>query len=82
MWTPGISETMWRHLAIEADCGDANLMKPLFCIPLVTGACAIAVTLLAWILGGKQEDIGSAIGGVAGLNYRPQDFYVHFERSP
>lgn len=42
-------------------------MKPSFCILFVTGACAIAATLLAWMWGGKQEDIGSAIGGVAGF---------------
>ena len=42
-------------------------MKPSFHILLFTGACAIAATFLAWIWGGKQEDVGSAIGGVAGF---------------
>lgn len=42
-------------------------MKPSLCILLVTGACASAATLLAWMWGGKQEDVGSAIGGVAGF---------------
>lgn len=42
-------------------------MKPSFYILLVTGACAIAATLLAWMWGGKQEDVGSAIGGFIGF---------------
>lgn len=42
-------------------------MKPSFCILLVTGGCAIAASLLAWMWGGKQEDVGSAVGGVVGF---------------
>lgn len=45
----------------------SNSMKQSFYILFVTGACAIAATFLAWVWGGKQEDVGSAIGGVAGL---------------
>ncbi|QEG00752.1 hypothetical protein Mal15_48240 [Stieleria maiorica] len=42
-------------------------MKQAFYILLATGACAIAGTLLAWLHGGQQEDVGSAIAGGAGF---------------
>jgi cyanate permease len=47
--------------------GDLRSMKQSFYILSVTGASAIAATLFAWIQGNKQEDVGSAIGGVAGF---------------
>ena len=42
-------------------------MKQSFYILFATGTCAIAGTLIAWISGGQQEDVGSAIGGIAGF---------------
>lgn len=42
-------------------------MKQSFYILLVTGAFAIAATALAWLVGGKQEDVGCAIGGLVGF---------------
>ncbi|MCO8123989.1 hypothetical protein NHH03_19755 [Stieleria sp. TO1_6] len=42
-------------------------MKQSFTILLATGSCAIAATFLAWIWGGQQEDVGTAIGGIVGL---------------
>jgi cyanate permease len=42
-------------------------MKQSFYILFVTGAFAIAATFVAWVWGGKQEDVGGAIGGVVGF---------------
>ena len=42
-------------------------MKQLLFILIVTGAFAIAATFLAWALGGKQEDVANAIGGILGF---------------
>ncbi len=42
-------------------------MKLSFCILIATGACAIAATILAWAWGGRQEDVGSAVGGAVGF---------------
>jgi hypothetical protein len=42
-------------------------MKQSFFILTITGLSAIAAMLLAWVHGGKQEDVACAIGGVVGL---------------
>lgn len=42
-------------------------MKRSFSILTVTGVFAIAATLLAWMHGGKQEDVACAIGGIIGF---------------
>lgn len=42
-------------------------MKQSFYILFATGTSAIAGTLFAWMCGGRQEDAGSAIGGVVGF---------------
>ena len=42
-------------------------MKHSFFILTVTGVFAIAATLLAWVHGGKQEDVACAIGGIVGF---------------
>jgi hypothetical protein len=65
-----------RQLTFAAELGryptentrtNVNSMKQSFYVLFVTGAFAIAATFLAWVWGGKQEDVGSALGGVIGF---------------
>ena len=44
-----------------------SAMKQSFFVLGITGAFAIAATLIAWVNGGKQEDVACAIGGVFGF---------------
>jgi hypothetical protein len=42
-------------------------MQHWFFILIVTGAFAIAATMVAWLQGGRQEDVACAIGGIVGF---------------